>query len=38
MVMLDGTKKEAELIGVAVGKTVTTFTAPLPRSYVSMQT
>jgi hypothetical protein len=33
MVMLDGTEKEACLIDVAIGETVTTFTTPSPRSY-----
>jgi hypothetical protein len=38
MVMLDGTEKEAHLIDEAIGGTVTTFTAPSPRSYRSIQT
>jgi len=33
MVMLDGTEKQAYLIDVAIGETVTTFTTPSPRSY-----
>jgi hypothetical protein len=38
MVMLDGTEKEAYLIDVAIGETVTIFTAPSLRSYRSIQT